>query len=284
MIFSGGRIVKLLPVWYFQQNTSHRSAFHLNEKPKAIGSTGKTLIVLYETGLKMWTIAIGDIHGQAEKLVSLLKLIKLWTLTHGDEAPCQLVFLGDYIDRGPDSQSVLDIVRGLQNEGAICLRGNHEELMIRANRSELDHQNFLLNGGMETLSSLGSLSARDDAKEWMTSLPFCYEDCLHYFVHAGVRPGVALRDQRANDQIWIREPFLRHELPFEKYIVHGHTPVSRSSVGDSLPDVRSNRCNVDTGAGWDGPLAAAVFDGANSLPLYLLSTGHGILLIHSIRS
>src|ERR1700720_1061064 len=84
----------------------------------------------------MLTIVIGDIHGMASKLENLLGQIDMWCASNARAALRQLIFLGDYIDRGPDSRQVLQIVQRLQPEGAICLRGNHEELMLRATESE----------------------------------------------------------------------------------------------------------------------------------------------------
>ena len=86
----------------------------------------------------MLTIVIGDIHGMAAKLESLLAQIDMWCVANARAERRQLIFLGDYIDRGPDSREVLQIVQRLQAEGAICLRGNHEELMLRATESEGD--------------------------------------------------------------------------------------------------------------------------------------------------
>jgi serine/threonine protein phosphatase 1 len=172
----------------------------------------------------MWTIAIGDIHGHAAKLSALLRVIQRWGAEHAATKETQLVFLGDYIDRGPQSAEVLQKVRELQAAGAVCLRGNHEDLMIKSVESKLDRQNFLINGGGETCRSLGTVEAFAEAREWMLGLPLFHVDAVRYFVHAGVRPRLPLNEQSPKDQMWIRDVFLSHEEPFERYIVHGHTP------------------------------------------------------------
>jgi hypothetical protein len=138
----------------------------------------------------MLTIVIGDIHGMAAKLEHLLGQIDMWCAANAEAELRQLIFLGDYIDRGPNSHQVLHIVQRLQADGAICLRGNHEELMLRATESEGDLTNFLANGGDATITSLRVPAAFWRAQEWMRTLSTSHEDELRYYVHAGIRPGV----------------------------------------------------------------------------------------------
>ncbi|MBG0797435.1 serine/threonine protein phosphatase [Methylocystis sp. L43] len=107
----------------------------------------------------MLTIAVGDIHGMAKKLRLLLDRIDDWRKLNSGGEPHQFVFLGDYIDRGPNSREVLQIVQDLQRDGAVCLRGNHEELMLGATKSNLGLANFLANGGDATIASLGTSAA-----------------------------------------------------------------------------------------------------------------------------
>src|SRR5208282_5969153 len=125
----------------------------------------------------------------AAKLENLLGQIDMWCAANARAELRQLIFLGDYIDRGPDSRRVLQIVQRLQAEGAICLRGNHEELMLRATESERDLANFLANGGDATITSLRTPAAFQRAQEWVRALPTSHEDELRYYVHAGIRPG-----------------------------------------------------------------------------------------------
>jgi serine/threonine protein phosphatase 1 len=219
------------------------------------------------------TIVIGDIHGMAAKLKALLRRVNAWLRANAGGEPHQLIFLGDYIDRGPQSAEVLETVRALQRSGAICLKGNHEELMLRAEDSERDLANFLLNGGDATLASLATRDAFERAQEWMRGLPTSCEDKLRYYVHAGVLPGVALEEQAEETKLWIRDRFLRHAGAFPKYVVHGHTPTISLDPSQTTPDIRDNRCNVDTGAGMLGALSAAIFNDRQARPIGAISVG-----------
>ena len=221
----------------------------------------------------MLTIVIGDIHGMAAKLENLLGQIDMWCAANARAERRQLIFLGDYIDRGPNSRRVLQIVQRLQAEGAICLRGNHEELMLQATESEGDLANFLANGGDATLTSLRTPAAFRRTQEWVRALSISHEDELRYYVHAGIRPG---DQQTAETKLWIRGSFLRHRGPFPKYIVHGHTPTIYLDPQQTMPDVRDNRCNVDTGGGMNGPLSAAIFNDRQTKPIHTISVGRRI--------
>ena len=172
-----------------------------------------------------------------------------------------------------NSRQALQIVQRLQAEGAICLRGNHEELMLQATELEGDLANFLANGGDATITSLRTPAAFQRAHEWVRALPTSHEDELRYYVHAGICPGVPLDQQTAETKLWIRDGFLRHRRPFPKYIVHGHTPTIYFDPQQTMPDVRDNRCNVDTGAGMNGPLSAAIFNDRQTKPIHTISVG-----------
>ena len=221
----------------------------------------------------MLTIVIGDVHGMAEKLKNLLGQIDAWLQANGEGEPHQFVFLGDYIDRGPHAREVLQIVQRLQAAGAICLRGNHEELMLRATESERGLADFLVNGGDTTIASLRTPASFQRGQEWMRALPTSYEDDLRYYVHAGIRPGLPLDQQTDETKLWIRDSFLRHTDPFPKYIVHGHTPTIYSDPHQATPDIRGNRCNVDTGAGMMGLLSAGIFNDRQTKPIHTISAG-----------
>jgi serine/threonine protein phosphatase 1 len=223
--------------------------------------------------MKMFTIAIGDIHGMADKLKNLLGRIDAWLEATRVNEPHKFIFLGDYIDRGPQSREVLEIAQRLQADGAICLRGNHEELMLCATESEVGRANFLANGGDATIVSLRTAAAFQRAQEWMRELPTSCEDDLRYYVHAGVLPGLALDQQNEQTKLWIRDVFLQHAGPFPKYIVHGHTPTISTNPRQVTPEIRDNRCNVDTGAGMMGPLSAAIFNETQAKPIHTISVG-----------
>jgi serine/threonine protein phosphatase 1 len=162
---------------------------------------------------------------------------------------------------------VIARVRALQAEGAIALRGNHEQMLMEALDSDDAMQLFRENGGNATLDSLGSFEALLDAATWCETLPLTHEDNLRFFVHAGIRPGVPLADQSPHDLLWIRKPFSEALDPFPKYFVHGHTPTR-----DRLPLILPHRCNLDTGAVYGGPLTAAVFTDDQAAPIATLSS------------
>ena len=205
----------------------------------------------------MLTYAIGDIHGSYDKLRILLDRCR----EHRGATEYRIVFLGDYIDRGPLSRDVVEFLIETQSHApgqVICLRGNHEDMLLSA-VDDGDHAPWFANGGAATLASYGV--GRPDAipathLDWFRSLPLASADDKRFYVHAGVRPGVPLQHQSEYDLLWIREPFLTDPRDHGLYIVHGHTP-TRSGI----PELRRNRLNLDTGAYFGGPLTAAAFDG-----------------------
>jgi len=202
------------------------------------------------------TYAVGDIHGCHELLLALLDGIE----DHAAGRLYTLVFLGDYIDRGPESAGVLQTVRQLQErspERVICLKGNHEALMIEAAADPDRAPLWLYNGGDAALASFGVSRVGDlpaDVLRWVGSLPTFYEDGRRYYVHAGVTPARPLADKDDHDRVWIRQPFLDVDHDFGKHVVHGHTPQL-----SAVPDERPNRTNLDTAAVYGGALTAGVF-------------------------
>jgi serine/threonine protein phosphatase 1 len=205
----------------------------------------------------LFSAAVGDVHGCLEKLKSLLIHMSLASWVK------QIIFLGDYIDRGPASRQVVDLLIRMQADQPgmiLCIRGNHEEMLLKAassNRTNQDVLTWLHNGGVQTLESYGVDDPMDLPVEhltWMRGLPLHFMDDHRLFVHAGVRPGVPLTDQSTNDILWIREPFLSSREEFGPLVVHGHTVVR-----SGLPDLRGNRLNLDTGACFGGPLTSAIF-------------------------
>ena len=221
----------------------------------------------------MITAAIGDIHGMQDHLARLLRAI-------GDHADRQgwpesplLVFLGDYVDRGPASRAVVRLLRHLQDQGAVCLRGNHEEMMIQCRSSQSDLDLFLGNGGVETLRSYHEhFDEFEQDCAWMAALPTSYEDDLRIFVHAGLMPRRPLEAQDDGTKLWIRDKFLNFEGAFPKYVVHGHTPVQYRGL-EPAPEIRTNRCDLDTGACYGGTLSAAFFDERQAPPFHTISVG-----------
>jgi serine/threonine protein phosphatase 1 len=221
---------------------------------------------------------IGDVHGQICKLEPLLDLCETCA---GPDA--RLVFIGDYVDRGPDPRAVVTLLIDLQRRSpgqVVCLRGNHEAVVLAAARDRMHTLPGQIDmeacchpqgGGRETLASYGVRRASDlpgEHLDWIAALPLFYDDGLRFFAHAGVHPDRALTEQHEDDLLWIREPFLSHTGEFGRLVVHGHTPTAAR-----VPDLRANRLNVDTGAGYDGPLTAALFDDRQREPLSYLTAG-----------
>lgn len=203
------------------------------------------------------TYAIGDVHGCLTKLIGLIRLC------HADARgrSTKFIFLGDYIDRGPDSRGVVDYLIALQQDrpdDVICLMGNHEDMLLAAVDAPEWEETWLRNVGIQTLLSYGVATATDipqDHIDWIRGLPKFHDDGLRFFVHAGIHPDRPLDRQDEHDFLWIREPFLSSTKDFGRLVVHGHTPLNTGR-----PDIRPNRLNLDTAAVYGGPLTAAVFD------------------------
>jgi len=216
------------------------------------------------------TYAIGDSHGCLAQLQSLIEQCE----RHAGEERSRFVFLGDYIDRGPDSRGVLDLLLDLQKwspDEIICLLGNHEDMLIAAIDDEKNEPRWLRNGGDQTLRSFRISTAVDIPDKyqiWLRSLPKFFDDGRRFFVHAGIHPDRPLDQQDEHDLLWIREPFLSDGRDYGRLIVHGHTPIR-----SGLPDQRPNRLNLDTGAVFGRSLAAAVFTDESIAPERFLAAG-----------
>lgn len=232
--------------------------------------------------------AIGDIHGRFDLLEELLAWITEDARAHAayGRAP-QLVFLGDYIDRGPQSREVIDRLSSWDEMGlpAAFLRGNHEQILIDVldgSASPKAAAAWLEFGGRETMLSYGlpgQLAYSDALDEmipafqglvpaahgaWLSRTGLTHDIGDYLFVHAGVRPGLDLTEQDPRDLLYIREPFLSSPQNHGKVIVHGH------SINTTVED-RPNRIGIDTGAYATGRLTAAVlWDGERRF----LSTGN----------
>jgi len=237
------------------------SLFRPKAKRKAAPSTDGRLVY-----------AIGDIHGRVDALEGLLAVIRADMGSGADAAQPLLIFLGDYVDRGPTSREVVDLVIKLQADRAfevIVLKGNHEEAILRFLQEPDFGPVWADYGGLATLASYGvnPPTGRTDLAAWTAAsehlaqaMPKAHLDFYrrldlmttvgdYAFVHAGVRPGVALSDQTERDLLWIREDFLSAPGRFEKIIVHGHTPVEE-------PQLTKHRIGIDTGAYATGVLTA----------------------------
>jgi len=204
--------------------------------------------------------AVGDIHGRSDLLSALHQRID----EQSADIPLQQtleVYLGDYVDRGSDSAGVIDmLVERSETRNVVFIRGNHEELLCDFLEDRITIDIWKALGGIETLRSYG-VSLKDLSNEsasraalgrfrtllpashnmFFRSLRPCFQIGDYLFVHAGVKPGVALEQQSEKTMMWIRDEFLSYKGQFGYIIVHGHTPVAE-------PDLRPNRINIDTGA------------------------------------
>jgi serine/threonine protein phosphatase 1 len=214
------------------------------------------------------TYALSDIHGCLDKLE---RLVARCRADAGGEV-AQFVFLGDYIDRGPDSRGVLEFVIGMQRNApdrVICLAGNHEDMALNTidEPGEADHW-IARNGGDKMLHSYGVTDPSklpDDHVAWLRALKTHHDDGRRFFVHAGIDPSRPLDRQSRRDMLWMREPFLSDTRDYGRFIVHGHTPQKGGQ-----PDLRVNRVNIDTAAVLGGPLTAAIFDDSKAEPIGFL--------------
>lgn len=219
--------------------------------------------------------AVGDIHGRADLLQSTLDKI------HADEIAADqektIIYLGDFIDRGPDSAAVIDILlaqgaRGVQQH---LIMGNHEEFLIRFLEDPMGGMSWLTYGGAETLLSYGvgmppgvmsegklSKVAEDlnDTLDARGHLAFYrgLKDAIniggYYFTHAGIDPEVRLDKQTGEYLRWTREPFLSHASGYSHVVVHGHTVTEE-------PVFKPNRIGIDTGAYHSGKLTCLKLQG-----------------------
>lgn len=232
--------------------------------------------------------AIGDIHGRLDLLELMLGLIDEDRKGREKAAVTTFIFLGDYVDRGPDLKGVVArMVQGFPEDiTPVFLKGNHEDLLLSFHRDLAPNLNWLRNGGDVALLSYGvdpetvqnAMRGSYDglaeaARQFRAALPpshlrFFQELQLfhpigdYYFVHAGVRPNVPLDSQSEEDLIWIRGEFLNWTKDFGAIVVHGHTPAR-------FPQFLTNRIGLDTYACRTGRLTAAGFEAERR---WLLST------------
>ncbi len=214
--------------------------------------------------------AIGDIHGSLAKLRALVARCE----DAAGGRPLTFIFLGDYIDRGPDSAGVVAYLMEMQSrrgERFVALKGNHEAVALDVCDGMCPPDVWLSQGGTATLRSYGVARVQElpaTVLDWFRSLPLSYDDGRRFFVHGGVDPERPLHAQQARDLIWIREPFLSARRDYGRLIVHGHTPVETGE-----PDLRPNRLNLDTGAVYGGPLTAALFAEDRTDPVRFIQAG-----------
>ncbi len=217
--------------------------------------------------------AIGDIHGRLDLLRQLRAQIvddarrSAWT-NPADARDNVVVYLGDYVDRGPDSCGVLDLLidEPLPGFRSVHLKGNHEEMLLACLRDpDRAASQWLYNGGEQAVESYGVAprgsprAVRDAFAQclpprhlaFLEGLPLHHSEGDYLFVHAGIRPGVPLERQTPEDLLWIRTLFLASPADHGMVVVHGHTPVAE-------PEIRPNRIGIDTWAFASGRLSCLV--------------------------
>ncbi|MFH1033376.1 MAG: metallophosphoesterase family protein [Pseudomonadota bacterium] len=189
-------------------------------------------------------LAVGDLHGRYDLLRKIFSQV-----LPGLPAGTRLIFLGDYIDRGPDSRVILEALMAYQalRPETVLLMGNHERMLLEALEGR-QVELFLANGGQETLRSFGltmqTLHQIPAALlSFLRGLPLFHEEEQYIFVHAGLKPGLPLADQQERDLLWIRDEFIHGQWDFGKTVVFGHTPFAE-------PLVKPGLIGIDTGAGF----------------------------------
>ncbi|MDH5513433.1 MAG: serine/threonine protein phosphatase [Gammaproteobacteria bacterium] len=219
--------------------------------------------------------AIGDIHGEAAKLDRLHAMIRADADSRASNRRIA-IYLGDYVDRGPDSAGVVDrlVADTLPGFARVFLMGNHEDFLLQFLEAAGSMSAWFYNGGLRTLESYDVDVRAHDAwmadpqalqDEFLSRLPQAHREFFaaldlyrvegdYLFVHAGIRPGRRLADQSRADLLWIREAFIHSDADHGHIVVHGHTP--REAV-----EVRRNRIGIDTGAVYGGKLTALVLEG-----------------------
>lgn len=220
--------------------------------------------------------AVGDIHGRLDLVEDIQARIDADIAARPDpELPVAEIYLGDYIDRGPHSADVVEIlIRRAMIQPCVFLRGNHEALMLgvlsgKASAGAVLH--WLKIGGEQTALSYGVANiprdiedvgrfvaelrsvVPDSHRRFFAVTVLSFDFGPYCFVHAGIRPGIPRSGQCEEDLLWIREPFLSSPAEHGVIVVHGHTPMRR-------PDFHANRINIDTGAFATGNLTAIVID------------------------
>ena len=215
---------------------------------------------------------IGDIHGRLDLLEALQEAIEADDAA-GAPANSTVVFLGDLVDRGPDSAGVIKLARSWGKTRKVrYLAGNHEEMFLESFEDKEVLRHFLRHGGRETVLSYGlkrkeynRMQIAEVQKAMHKIVPQKHRDFLAAFedmivvgdyvlVHAGINPKRPVEEQKRKDLLWIRERFLNHAEPFSHVVVHGHT------IFEEVEDT-GDRVGIDTGAFRTGVLTALVLEG-----------------------
>lgn len=216
-----------------------------------------------------FVVAIGDVHGRLDLVENLWAQIDAASRLSSARSRT-LVFVGDYVDRGPQSRQVVErLLGGFAGFDTVFLKGNHDETLLQFLADPTIGEAWRNFGGLETLASYGI--AHPQGKNWSqtrsefaAALPRAHLEFLknlklhltigdYVFVHAGLKPRVPLEEQSETDLLWIRDEFLDSTVNFGRVVVHGHTPTE-------APVVRANRIGIDTGAYMTDNLTAIILE------------------------
>lgn len=213
--------------------------------------------------------AVGDVHGRLDLVRAALDAIADFQ----PQLSRRLIFLGDYVDRGPHARGVVELLMSMSHDpSVVCLKGNHERIMLDAlvNGTTETFEFWRRMGGRETLASYGASDIESALERvpashlsWMMQLPLTSGDGHRIYVHAGLRPGTPLHEQDETACLWIRERFFKgSQGEFGAHIVHGHTPTWEGKPDPCEPELLPHRTNLDLGAYATNSLGVGVFDGA----------------------
>jgi serine/threonine protein phosphatase 1 len=204
------------------------------------------------------TFAVGDVHGRFDLLLNAGAAIDAYAAGR----PSRVIFLGDYVDRGPESRAVIEYLMRLESDptaAVTCLKGNHEAMMADACGRGIGLDLWCDNGGDATLRGYPDGVSREHVA-WLDALPLMARDDHRVYVHAGLMPGYAPDEQDEEWVLWIRDRFLRSGDEWGVHVVHGHTPVWACKPIASQPELLPHRTNLDTAAFHTGVLSVGVFD------------------------
>ena len=224
------------------------------------------------------TFAVGDIHGHLRKLDALLTECWRYNARLGAGTRPRFIFLGDYVDRGPDSKGVIDRIIELRRQDkcdVVTIFGNHEALMLGAMHHKQPDikEMFLIHGGRETLDSYGTTAEFRETferhiNEFFAKLALYHDDGMRFYCHAGVDHAKPLHTQSDTVMLW-GPGCVNEEIDPGRYVVHGHIVVPVA-----VPE--AHHINVDTGAYSGGPLSCAVFNDEKMLPIAVISNENGV--------